>query len=65
MKINEIRAKSDEELQKDIGSLTAERFNLRFSASTGQLTNTARIKQVNKTIARILTVLSERKAQGK
>lgn len=60
MLINELREKSNTELLKEIDTLKEELFTLRFQAATGQLTNTAQIKVVRKTIARIKTVLNER-----
>ena len=56
----EIREKSNTELLQEIETLKDELFNLRFQQATGQLENTARIKTVKKTIARIKTVMSER-----
>lgn len=60
MLINELREKSNSELLKEIDTLKQELFTLRFQAATGQLMNTAQIKVVRKTIARIKTVLNER-----
>jgi large subunit ribosomal protein L29 len=60
MLINELREKSNTELLKEIDTLKEELFTLRFQAATGQLTNTAQIKVVRKTIAKIKTVLNER-----
>ncbi|MPM50085.1 50S ribosomal protein L29 [bioreactor metagenome] len=60
MKIKDIRDKSNEELLKDVDSLKEELFTLRFQQATGQLTNSARMKEVKKTIARIKTVITER-----
>ncbi|NLA78178.1 MAG: 50S ribosomal protein L29 [Erysipelothrix sp.] len=62
MLINEIREKSNQELYQEIDALKDELFNLRFQLATGQLENTARIKTVRKTIARIKTVIGERAA---
>ncbi len=62
MLINEIREKSNQELYQEIDALKEELFNLRFQLATGQLENTARIKTVRKTIARIKTVIGERAA---
>ncbi|NBK97630.1 MAG: 50S ribosomal protein L29 [Erysipelotrichia bacterium] len=62
MLAKEIRERSNEELLKDIDSLKEELFNLRFQQATGQLENTARMKDVKKTIARIKTVITEREA---
>ena len=60
MLIKDIREKSNSELYKAIDTLKEELFNLRFAQATGQLTNSARIKTVRKTIARIKTVITER-----
>ena len=60
MLAKEIREKSNEELVKDIESLKEELFNLRFQQATGSLENSARMKDIKKTIARIKTVMSER-----
>ena len=61
MRIDEIKNKNNDELVKEIDSLKEELFNLRFQQAVGQLTNPARMKQVKKTIARIKTVINERK----
>ena len=60
MLAKEIREKTNEELLQEIDTLKDELFNLRFQQATGQLENTARLKTVKKTIARIKTVLTER-----
>jgi len=60
MNIKEIRDLNNDDLQKEVIALKEELFNLRFQAATGQLTNTARLKTVKKTIARIKTVITER-----
>ena len=59
MRAAEIRKLSVEEINSNIAKLKEELFNLRFQLAVGQLTNTARIKQVKKAIARMKTVLSE------
>ena len=59
MKAAEIRNLSTEQINSNIAKLKEELFNLRFQLAVGQLTNTARIKQVKKAIARMTTVLSE------
>ena len=61
MRIEEIRKLSNEDIQKEIQSLKAKLFNLRFKQATGQLENTADIRTTRKTIARLSTVLNERK----
>jgi len=57
----ELRNKSIEELESDLVSAKKELFNLRFQSATNQLTNTSRIKQVRKNIARIQTVITLKK----
>ncbi|HHX24613.1 MAG: 50S ribosomal protein L29 [Tepidanaerobacteraceae bacterium] len=61
MKLKQIRDLSDQELIQKEKDLKGELFNLRFQAATGQLENPLRIREVRKTIARIKTVLTERK----
>ncbi|NLY11704.1 MAG: 50S ribosomal protein L29 [Firmicutes bacterium] len=60
MKASEIRALSNEELQKKLDDLKEELFNLRFQSVTGQLDNPMRIKEVRKDIARVKTIMRER-----
>lgn len=60
MKAIEIRDKSNTELLSDITALKEELFNLRFQQATGQLQNSARMKEIRKTIARIKTIMTER-----
>lgn len=62
MKATELRQKSDDELKSQLIDLRKEQFNLRFQAAGGQLENTARVRQVRRDIARIKTLLGERKA---
>jgi len=60
MKAEDVRAKSDDELKDELIGLRKEAFNLRFQRASGQLENTARVRQVRRDIARIKTVLGER-----
>ncbi len=60
MKAAEIREHSAEDLQVKLKEARAELFNLRFQMATSQLDNTARVKQVKKDIARILTEMRAR-----
>ena len=62
MKAAETRSKSDDELRGQLADLKKEALNLRFQQASGQLENTARRKAVRRDIARILTVLDERRA---
>lgn len=59
MQINEIRELSTQEMIEKEKEFKKELFNLRFQLATGQLENTARLKHVRKSIARIKTVLRE------
>ncbi|MBF4500971.1 MULTISPECIES: 50S ribosomal protein L29 [Savagea] len=60
MKASEIRDLTTAEIEQNVKSLKEELFNLRFQLATGQLENTARIKQVRKSIARMKTVIRQR-----
>ncbi len=62
---SELRGKSPQELKSQLLDLKREQFNLRFQLATGQLENTARIREVRRTIARIKTVLHEKARQQK
>ena len=61
MKINKIREMSSPELEKELGELKSELFKLRFSLATNGLDNPMKIKEVRKDIAKIKTILNERK----
>ncbi|NLJ89220.1 MAG: 50S ribosomal protein L29 [Epulopiscium sp.] len=58
--LDELRNKTIDELNLDLVSAKKELFNLRFQNATNQLSNTARINEVRKNIARIQTVITER-----
>ena len=60
MKIEDIKGKSVEELQGELQKLKKESFNLRFQKAGGQLENTARVRFVRRSIARILTVINSK-----
>jgi large subunit ribosomal protein L29 len=64
MKANEIRDKSQAELQKELGELKSELFKLRFQHATNQLENPMKLKDVKKSIARIKTIMRERELKG-
>ena len=65
MKIQEVRDKTVDELYKELESLKKEFFNIRFQKSTGQLQNTSQIRKVKKSIARVFTILKEKKVEEK
>ncbi|MFR8492782.1 MAG: 50S ribosomal protein L29 [Mediterraneibacter gnavus] len=58
--VNELRAKSVEELNEELVAAKKELFNLRFQNATNQLDNTSRIKEVRKNIARIQTMITRK-----
>lgn len=60
MKAKDIRALTTDQMLEKEKQYKEELFNLRFQQATGQLENTARLRQVRKNIARIRTILSEK-----
>ena len=60
MELKKMRDMSELELNVELKKMKQELFNLRFQNAIGQLTNTSRIKDVRRTIARVLTVLQEK-----
>ena len=56
MKAHEVRGMSPDQLSDELVKLKKERFNLRFQAASGQLENTARVRQIRRDIARIETI---------
>lgn len=61
MKGNELKDLSIEELENKSQELNKELFNLKFQLATGQLENSARLPQTRKEIARVLTVIREKR----
>jgi len=62
MKANDIRVMTKDQVQDEILKLKKEQFNLRFQRATGQVENTARIRQIRRDIARLKTVQSQQSA---
>ncbi|MEX1020570.1 MAG: 50S ribosomal protein L29 [Litorilinea sp.] len=60
MEAKDVRALTDAELVNQLDDLHQEMFNLRFQKATGKLTNTARVREVKRTVARIKTIQRER-----
>ena len=58
--MNTLKDKTNQELDTELKNKKSELFNLRFQLATGQLQNTAAIRECKKDIARIKTVLSQR-----
>lgn len=65
MDVSEARAKTVDELRDALEGLKKEQFNLRFQRATQQLDNTSRVRQVRREIARIKTVLNEKRAEAR
>src|SRR5574344_1613456 len=63
MKINKIKEMSSPDLEKELGELKTELFKLRFSLATNGLDNPMKIKDVKKDIAKINTILTQRKLE--
>ena len=61
MKAQDLRAKSDEELSKELEELSKEAFNLRMQQGTGQLARPSQFKAVRRDIARVMTIINERR----
>ncbi len=61
MKARDLRAKSDEELAKELDELSREGFNLRMQQGTGQLARPSQFKAVRRDIARVKTIINERR----
>ena len=62
MKAEDIRAMSLDQMDDEVLKLKKERFNLRFQKATGQLENTARVRQVRRDIARLKTAAQHKRA---
>ena len=58
--IDDLKVKTDDQLQQQLTELKREEFNLRFQAATNQLEKPSRVKEVRRTIARIKTLQNER-----
>jgi large subunit ribosomal protein L29 len=65
MKAADIRLLSDDQAGEELERLKKEQFNLRFQRATGQLENTARVRQVRRDIARLQTIAGEKLAKAK
>ena len=65
MKVEDIRAMTDDQRDDAIVNLKKERFNLRFQRATGQLENTSRMCEARRDIARIKTIAAQQRAKKK
>ena len=60
MNAAELREKTPDQLREELENMKKEAFNLRFQAATGQLENTAQMKDVRRNAARVKTILNEK-----
>ncbi len=65
MKASQVHDMPPDQLDDELVKLKKEQFNLRFQAASGQLENTARVRQIRRDIARIHTVARRRRAAAK
>ena len=61
MNIQDIRSKTNEEIAQEIKNCKREQLNIRFQRAAGEFANTSRVRVLRKSIARLKTVVSERK----
>jgi len=59
-RIDDLKAKTEDQLSEELGNLKREAFNLRFQAATSQLEKPSRVREVRRDIARIKTIQNER-----
>lgn len=64
MKIVDVRTKTVDELKDELSNLKKEALNLRFQRASGQLEATARVRIVRRDIARVQTVMNERRGKA-
>jgi large subunit ribosomal protein L29 len=62
MKASELRAKSPQELQQELNALLKAQFGLRMQKATQQLTNTSQLSKVRRDIARVRTMIAEKRS---
>ena len=62
MKVDEIKALTEDQMSDELLKLKKEQFNLRFQKATGQLENTSRVRMVRRTIAKIKTIQRQKAA---
>ena len=62
MKAADVRAMTADQLGDELVKLKKEQFNLRFQSATGQLEKSSRVREVRRDIARIKTIMAEKKS---
>jgi large subunit ribosomal protein L29 len=65
MKAQDVRHMTEDQITDEVAKLKKEQFNLRFQRATGQLSNTSRVRQVRRDIARLMTIGAEKRATKK
>jgi large subunit ribosomal protein L29 len=65
MKASQVHDMTIDQLNDELVKLKKEQFNLRFQAASGQLENTARVRQVRRDIARVQTIARQKSAAAK
>ena len=63
MSAEDVRGLSDDELSSKLLELKREQFNLRFQQASGQLEKTGRVREVRRDVARVLTMMNQRRAE--
>ena len=61
MKTSKLRELSVDDLQEEAGNISEQLFKLRFQKATGQLENARKIREVRKDLARVYTILTEKR----
>jgi large subunit ribosomal protein L29 len=64
MKAGQVRSLTLDQLNEELVKLKKEQFNLRFQAASGQLENTARVREIKRDIARIKTITRQKSEAG-
>ena len=64
VKMEDLRTMTPDQLEDELLKLKKEQFNLRFQRASGQLENTARVRQVRRDLARVKTILGERQRKA-
>src|SRR6201991_2347449 len=62
MKASDVRAMTVDQLDDEVLKLKKEQFNLRFQRATGQLENTARVREVRRDVARMMTIAKQKRS---
>jgi large subunit ribosomal protein L29 len=65
MKAQDVRQLTEDQIGDEVARLKKEQFNLRFQRATGQLSNTSRVRQVRRDIARLMTIGAQKRSTKK